>query len=75
MKRIFRVLCVLCSFLTSSPIQELEPGATPCRGGRCADAILADRSSLKTKYFIDYDYELPPMESNLRKGLAGRGMG
>lgn len=23
-----------------SPIQELEPGATPCRGGRCAAAIL-----------------------------------
>ena len=21
---------------SSSPIQELEPGATPCRGGRCA---------------------------------------
>ena len=40
-------------FLTLSPIQELEPGATPCRGGRCAAAILADRSSrLKnTKYF------------------------
>lgn len=28
------------SKFTSSPIQELEPGATPCRGGRCAAAIL-----------------------------------
>lgn len=27
---------------SSSPIQELEPGATPCRGGRCAVAILTD---------------------------------
>lgn len=25
--------------LASSPIQELEPGVTPCRGGRCAAAI------------------------------------
>lgn len=32
-----------------SPIQELEPGATPCRGGRSAAAILADRSIRKTK--------------------------
>ncbi len=54
-----------------SPIQELEPGATPCRGGRCAAAILADRSSRKTKYFIDY--ELPPVESNHRKGMPGAG--
>ena len=29
--------CRSChSMITSSPIQELEPGATPCRGGRCA---------------------------------------
>lgn len=35
----------------------------------------ADRSSRKTKYFIDYDYELPPVESNHRKGHAGRGIG
>lgn len=27
------------AFLTLSPIQELETGATPCRGGRCAAAI------------------------------------
>ena len=37
-----------------SPIQELEPGATPCRGGRYAAAILTDRSSRKQKY-LDYD--------------------
>lgn len=35
--------------LFQSPIQELEPGATPCRGGRCAAAILTDRSSQQTK--------------------------
>lgn len=60
------------SMTTSSPIQELEPGATPFRGGRCAAAILADRSSRKQKY-LDYDYVFPPMESNHRKGRAGRG--
>lgn len=39
-----------------SPIQELEPGATPRRGGRCAVAILTDRNSHnKTKYLTDYD--------------------
>ena len=37
-----------------SPIQELEPGATPYRGGRCAAAILTDRNSRKQKY-LDYD--------------------
>ena len=31
-----------CVILPSSPIQELEPGATPFRGGRCAAAILTD---------------------------------
>lgn len=51
-----------------SPIQELEPGATPCRGGRCAAVILADHSSLKTKKYFDYDYKIPPMESDHRKG-------
>ena len=58
---------------SSSPIQELEPGATPCRGGRCAATILTDRSSRKQKY-LDYDV-FPPMESNHRKGRSGRGMG
>ena len=42
------------SMMALSPIQELEPGATPCRGGRCAAAILTDRSSRKQKY-LDYD--------------------
>lgn len=41
------------SLITSSPTQELGPGATPCRGGRCAAAILADRcSSADNKYKI-----------------------
>ena len=63
-----------CHSMTAlSPIQELEPGATPYRGGRCAATILTDRSSRKQKY-LDYDV-FPPMESNHRKGRAGRGMG
>ena len=38
--------CLLCHQLFFlSPIQGLEPGATPCRGGRCAAPILADCSS------------------------------
>ena len=31
-------------------MQELEPAATPCRGGRCAVAILTDRQQPKQKY-------------------------
>lgn len=42
-----------------SPIQELEPGATPCRGGRCAAAILADRQQPENKKYLDYDYADP----------------
>ena len=38
-----------CVILPSSPIQELEPGATPCRGGRCAAAILTHRQQPQTK--------------------------
>lgn len=58
-----------------------------CRPSRSSDLVprlavvgvalplsFADRSSMKTKYFIDYDYELPPMESNHRKGHAGHGL-
>lgn len=44
------------------------------RGGRCAAAILADRSSRKTKKYFDYDYKIPPMESNHRKDHAGHGI-
>ena len=56
-----------------SPIQELEPGATPCRGGRCAAAILADCSSRKQKY-LDYDV-VPADGVEPPQGRAGRGMG
>ena len=35
-----------------SPIQELEPGATPCRGGRCAARYpLGPPAASKQKYF------------------------
>ena len=37
--------------LLSSPIQGLEPGATPAVVGGVLLAILTDRSSLKQKYF------------------------
>lgn len=62
--------------ITSSPIQELEPGATPFAVVGVA-LLLSSRTadSLKTKKYFDYDYKIPPKESNLRKGLAGRGMG
>ena len=39
---------------SSSPIQELEPGATPAVVGGVLLAILTDRSSRKQKY-LDYD--------------------
>ena len=36
----------------SSPIQELEPGATPCRGGRCAARYPhGPPAASKQKYF------------------------
>ena len=55
--------------ITSSPIQELEPGATPCRGGRCAAAILADRSSQQKKY-LDYD-DVPADGVEPPQGMPG----
>ena len=70
-------LVLLVSFVVSCRRPSRSSNLMPRlkRGGRCAAAILADRSNLKTKYFIDYDYELPPVESNHRKGHAGHGMG
>ena len=48
-------LCHLVFFLRfSSPRQELEPAATPCRGGRCAARYPHGLQTAK-KYF-DYDY-------------------
>lgn len=41
-----------------SPIQELEPGATPCRGGRCAACYPRGPQQLNKKY-LDYDYADP----------------
>lgn len=34
-----------------SPIQELEPGAMPCRGGRCAARYPHRPQQPETKYF------------------------
>lgn len=62
------------SMMISSPIQELEPGATPCRGGRCAAAILTDRSSRKTKKYLDYDYARSRRRSRtFAKAVPGAG--
>lgn len=43
-----------CVLWPLSPIQELEPGATPAVVGGVLLAILTDRSSRKQKY-LDYD--------------------
>lgn len=38
--------------LFRSPIQELEPGATPCRGGRCAARYPSrTAAAVNKKYF------------------------
>ena len=58
----------LCRLSISlSPIQELEPGATPFRVGRCAARYPHGLPTAKQKY-LDYDYAFPPKESNHRKG-------
>ena len=51
-------LVLLVSFVVSCCRPSRSSNLVPRlkRGGRCAAAILADRSSMKTKYFIDYDY-------------------
>nr|DAG48522.1 MAG TPA: hypothetical protein [Caudoviricetes sp.] len=36
---------------------------------------LSSRTANSLKKYFDYDYKIPPKGSNLRKGLAGRGMG
>ena len=58
-----------------SPIQELEPGATPCRGGRCAAAILADRSSQKKQKYLDYDVSSRRWSRTTAKAVLGAGWG
>ena len=57
-----------------SPIQELEPGATPCRGGRCAARYphgppAAANKNTWIMICAPADGVEPP------KGHAGRGMG
>lgn len=39
----------------SSPIQQLEPGATPCRGGRCAARYPHGPQQPANKNTLDYD--------------------
>ena len=43
------------SMTTLSPIQELEPGATPCRGGRCAARYPRGLQAAVNKNTLDYD--------------------
>ena len=62
-----------CIILPSSPIQGLEPGATPAVVGGVLLAILADRSSRKQKYL---DYDVAPADGvEPPQGRAGRRMG
>ena len=67
------VICVIC-WLPLPPIQELGPGATPCRGGRCAARYPHGPQQPKTK-ILRLWLVFPPMELNHRKGRAGRRMG
>ena len=62
-----------CIILPSSPIQGLEPGATPAVVGGVLLAILTDRSSRKQKY-LDYD-DVPAGGVEPPQGHAGRGIG
>ena len=72
--------CIFVSFVSLDDHIVAHPGArTWCHAfavvGVALLAILTDHSSLKTKKYFDYDYKIPPMESDHRKGCAGRGMG
>ena len=68
----FCAFCVFCGWF-SSPIQELGPGATPCRGGRCAAHYPHGPQQQETK-ILRLWLVFPPMELNHRKGHAGRRM-
>ena len=64
-----RVLRILWLILLS-PIQGLEPGATPAVVGGVLLVILTDRSSRKQKYL---DYDVAPADGvEQSKGHAGR---
>ena len=60
--------------ITSSPIQELEPGATPCRNGRCAARYPHGPQQPANKNTLDYDV-VPADGVEPPQGHAGRGMG
>ena len=62
-----------CIILPSSPIQGLEPGATPSVVGGVLLAILTDRSSRKQNT-VDYDV-VPADGVEPPQGHAWRGIG
>lgn len=43
----------------SSPMKELEPDATPFRGGRCAAGYPHRPQQPETKKYFDYEYIVP----------------
>ena len=57
-----------------SPIQELGPGATPCRGGRCAARYPHGPPAAANKNTVDYDV-VPAGGVEPPQGHAGHGMG
>lgn len=57
-----------------SPIQEFEPGATPCRGGRCATRYPLGPQQPANKNTVDYDV-VPADGVEPPQGHTGRGMG
>ena len=63
-----------CVLLPSSPIQGLEPGATPCRGGRCAACYPHGPQQPETK-ILQIMMLLPPVELNHRTAMPGTGLG
>lgn len=72
---LFVEICVFrCS--SSSPMQELEPAAMPCRGGRWVLlAILTDCQQPKTNKYFNYDHVVPTEAASLHAGLPEWGRG
>ena len=48
-------MCIYFVFTFLSPMQELEPAATPCRGGRCAACYPHGPPAAKTNKYFNYD--------------------
>ena len=71
---VFVFVIVFVFVLLSSPIQELEPGATPCRGGRYAARYPHGLPAASKQNTVDYDV-VPADGVEPPQGRAGRGIG